>query len=164
MGNCISPWLISIRFIAANSWRRPADGGAGTSSVSRLRAEVASVPGWHRAAGPVARSHRCSAAASDNRSCVSLSGVPRETLPHLTQKQNRWRPFIFGEEINMCRVTLGGMGSTLKKMAIFAVGKETGQGDWSQFPETPWGRQMVVLFEVSENSLNLLSLVSPPSL
>lgn len=29
----------------------------------------------------------------------------------------------------MCRVTLGGMGSTLKKMAIFAVGKGTGQGD-----------------------------------
>lgn len=66
MGDYISLWLISVRFIALNSWCRASDGGSGRSLVSRLRTAAESVPGWRGQPGTVACSCGCPTGPSDN--------------------------------------------------------------------------------------------------
>lgn len=86
MGDYISPWLISVRFIAINSWSQASWWKCWQElrlqhPVSRPSAEMELVPTWRRTAGPAARTRGCSAGAIWQRGLLALIRCSERNAP-----------------------------------------------------------------------------------
>lgn len=155
-GRYISPWLISAWLTAINSWCKARWWRCWLEPRLQAACRVSSWPGRRTWAAGVLTWALCRGHLIAGAAC-SFQAFQEKHYLVLHTKRNRWRPFISAEKI--CA------GSWIKpsfmKTVILAVGKGPGWGDWTQFPETLWGGQIVMCFEISEWFLNLLFLLLP---